>query len=134
MPLKLKSNAIAAHFGEGEFDGSRIAIRGDLVNDGAAGIRQAKKFAHFIKGFAGGIVAGFAEEFVFAGFRYFEEMSMAAADDQRQGWERDTAVLEQDRMDVTLDVVNSDKGQVARKAEGFSVSDSNQQGTDEAWA
>ena len=56
--------SIALHFGEGKANGARIAKRSQFVDDRAAGIAEAEEFRHFVERFAGGIVAGLAEQAV----------------------------------------------------------------------
>ena len=50
---------IAFHFREGEFHGVRVALGGEQVDDGSAGIAEAEEFADLIESLARGVVAGF---------------------------------------------------------------------------
>ena len=73
---------VAFHFGEGEVDGEGIAVRREAVDHGAAGVAEAEEFADLVEGFAGGIVAGLAEQAVDATVAHLEQMGVAAADHQ----------------------------------------------------
>ena len=75
---------VAFHAREREFDGVRIAMRRELIDDGAAGIAEAQKFRHFVVSFAGRVVARFAEQPISEALADFEQVRMAAADDQRE--------------------------------------------------
>ena len=55
---------IALHFGEGKANRARIAERSQFVDDRAAGIAEAEEFGDLVEGFAGGVVAGLAEQAV----------------------------------------------------------------------
>ena len=52
---------IAFHFWLAEADGFGIAVRGELVDDRAAGIAESEHAGDFVVGFAGGVVARAAD-------------------------------------------------------------------------
>ena len=63
---------VAFHAREREFDGVRIAVGRELIDDGAAGIAEAQQLCDFVVSFASRIVAGFSQQAVgetFAGLR-----------------------------------------------------------------
>src|SRR5205823_3461684 len=74
---------VTLHLGEGEADGLGVAMGGEVVDDGAAGIAKAEELGDFVEGFAGGVVAGLAEQAVLETIADLEEMGVAAAGDQR---------------------------------------------------
>ena len=80
---------IALHFGEGEVDGAGVAVGREAVDDGTAGVAEAEEFADLVEGFAGGIVAGLAEQAVGTIGADLEQVGMAAAGHQGEGRELD---------------------------------------------
>ena len=60
-PAEAEIVGIAFHFRLAESDGIRVAVRGELVNHGAAGIAEREHARNFVVGFAGGVVARAAD-------------------------------------------------------------------------
>ena len=75
---------VAFHAREREFDGARIAVGRELIDDGAAGIAEAEQLRDFVVSFACRVVARFAEKTVGEALADFEQVGVAAADDQRE--------------------------------------------------
>jgi len=71
-------------FALGEPIGCWVAGLGEPVNDGAARIAKIQQPGNFIKGFSGGIVAGFSENVVVAGGADVHEAGVSAGDQKAQ--------------------------------------------------
>ena len=74
---------------EGEGHGTRVAVLGERVDPGAAGVAEAEELGDFVVGFAGGVVDGAADERVVpraVGGSGEIEMGVAAGDDESEGW------------------------------------------------
>jgi hypothetical protein len=125
---------VAFHFGEGELYGMRITERSQFIDDRTAGISKAQEFRDFVVGFAGSVVARFAEEPVLANDANFEEMRVAAAYDQSDGGQRNRRMFEQNRVNVSFDMMDRDQGDLAGEAEGLGVCDTDKERTDKAGA
>ena len=70
---------------EGEWHSARVAVEGQGVDPGTAGVAQAEEFGDFVVGFSGGVVEGAADEGVVPGV--FDgadevEVGVAAGDDE----------------------------------------------------
>ena len=99
---------VAFHAGEREFDGARIAMGRELIDDGAAGIAEAEELGDLVVGFAGCVVARFAEQAIDEALANFEQVRVAAADDQRErGIFDGVAGFENHGVDVAFDVVDA---------------------------
>ena len=106
------------------------------IDDRAAGIAEAEQFGHFVEGFAGGIVAGLAEQAIVEALADLEEVGVAAADHQGQGGIshrgsgafgfQDTAWM---WPSMWLTAIS---GNAAREAQGFGVGEPDQQRADQA--
>ena len=73
---------------EGEGDRCGVAVVGEGVDPGAAGVAEAEKLGDFVVGFAGGVVNGAADEGVVPGAVGGSgeiEVGVAAGDDEGQG-------------------------------------------------
>ena len=125
---------VAAHFRAGEFDGAGVAVGGEEIEGGSAGIFVAEELADFVVGFAGGVVAGAAEEFVSKiGFAAVE-VGVASADDESERREFGFGVFKEDGVDVAFEVVDGDEGDFAGEGEGLGEGDADEEGADEAGA
>jgi len=74
--------------GKGEGDGAGVAVEGECIDPGAAGVAEAEELGDFVVGFAGGVVEGAADEGIVPGvFKGADEVEVgvAAGDDQCQG-------------------------------------------------
>ena len=111
----------------------RIAMGRELIDDGAAGIAEAEQFCDFVVSFASRIVARFAEQAIPETFTDFEQVRVAAADDQRQRGIFDArASFQNHGMNMAFDMVHGDERQVASEAERFGIRDADQQRADQA--
>ena len=135
---------------EGEGDGSGVAVGGEGVDPGAAGIAEAEELGDFVVGFAGGVVDGAADDAVVPGCRFARlageiEVGVAAGDDEGEGgnrtsdgepssWGPGVGCFHQDGVDVAFEVVDGDEGLVEAEGEGFGVGDADEEGAGEAGA
>ena|SRR5438067_5838372 len=62
----------------------------------------------------------------------FEEMGVAAADNQCQGRESNFRMLDENGMDVAFDVIDSDEREMPGETERLGVGDANEKRADEA--
>src|SRR5882724_6386976 len=107
-----------------------------IFDDGTARVAEAEQFGDLVEGFAGGVVAGLAEEAVLIALAYFEQVGMAAGDHQRKRGKLDrrplAAGFEDHGMDVAFDVVDRDQRNAGGETETLGVSEADQQRPDEA--
>ena len=71
---------------EGEGYRAGIAMKGQGIDPGTAGVAQAEQLGHLVEGFAGGVVQGAADERSMSTSRGLAgqvKVSVAAGDDQR---------------------------------------------------
>jgi hypothetical protein len=116
----------------------RVAVRGEAVDDRAAGVAEAEEFGDFVEGFAGGVVTGAAEEGVAAFAVGFEEVGVASADDEGERGEFDgrasLASFEYYGVDVAFYVVYGDEREACGEGDGLGVGESDEEGSGEAGA
>ena len=118
--LVMPSREVAVFdLGEGEGDGAGVAVGGEGVDPGAAGVAEAEELGDLVVGFAGGVVDRAAYVAVgpgaIASLLLGEvEMGVAAGDDE--GEQREfhrgfgaLARLHQDGVDVAFEVVDGDQ-------------------------
>jgi hypothetical protein len=103
------------------------------VDDRPTGITETEQLGHFVEGFAGGIVARFAQEAIAETFADLEQVSMPAAHHQRQGGQFGPGGLrlaapgfENDRVDVAFQVVDCDQRKTAREAQRLGIGQAHQ--------
>ena len=82
---------------------------------GAAGIRQPEQFGGLVEGLPGGIVQSLAQYPVAAQRRDIHELGMAAGHQQREERKGRRSGLEQGRQEMTLQVVNTQRGLAPRR-------------------
>src|SRR5581483_5776007 len=119
-----------------------IAVRGKPINHGASGIAETEKLRHFVESLACSIVPGVANVFVGPGVALQGgevEMSVSAGNHKREHREPDFVVsllpfFEQDRVDVTFQMVNGDQGFIEGERHGLRIADAYQQGSGQAGA
>jgi len=80
--------------GEGEGDGAGVAVGGEAVDPGAAGVAEAEEFGDLVEGFAGGVVDGAADVAVHPSLAFLcseIKVGVASGDDEGEdggGWLR----------------------------------------------
>ena len=119
--------------GEGKRNGFGVAVGGEGVHPGAAGVGKAEELGDFVVGFTGGVVEGLADVAVapgVAGFCGEVEMGVAAADYEREkrvGVGEGGFGVHEDGVDVAFKVVDSDEGFIGGEGESLSEGDADQQ-------
>src|ERR1700722_15886911 len=118
-----------------EFDGMRIAMRGESVDDRSSRITERQQFGDFVESLAGGVVAGVAN-FDVGPKMFFDfgkvEMRMATRHDKSEHRKLQVGILalsllEQHGVDVAFEMVDRDQRLAERKRKGFGEADANQQ-------
>ncbi len=107
---------VSFHLRDGEFDGVRIAEGSQVIDDRTAGITKAEKLGDFVVGFAGSVVASFAEETVFADGEHFKQMRVAAARDESDSGKGNFGMFKQDGVNVSFHVMDCNEREPASKA------------------
>ena len=122
--------AFGAGRGEVAGEGEGVAVGGELIDDGSAGVGEAEELGDLVIGFTGGIVAGAAEEAIVPAFVHFEQMRMAAADDQREHGEGGLGIHD-GGVDVAFQMIDGDEGKPVGEGESLGVGDADQERADE---
>ncbi len=130
--------------GEGEGDGARVAVGGEGIDPGAAGVAEAEQLGDLVVGFAGCVVDRAAYVAIGPGAvasLLFGEVQVRVAAGDDEGQEREfhrgfaaLARLHQDGVDVAFEVVDRDQRLVEAEGEGLGVGDADEQCTCEARA
>ncbi len=127
---------VAFHARERELDGFRIAMRGELIDNRAAGITEAEQLGDFIVGFAGGVVASSAEQAVRENLR---ELRTDACGRRSLPTPPPAIPWRASASSITAWMwpsmwLTPISGSSAREAEGLRVGDADQQRADQAGA
>ena len=101
---------------------------------GPPGYPSPSTLRRLVVGLPGRVVARAAEPLVSLGLWNEEEVRMPARDDERDGRVLDWRVLEDHRVDVPLDVVDSHEGLAVGVRERLGVADADEERADEARA
>ena len=131
--------------GEVEGDGAGVAVGGEGVDPGAAGVAETEELGDFVVGFAGCVVDGAAYVLVLprsAGSLLLVwvlgevEVGVSAGDDegeerQAHGGCRGFAGFHEDGVDVAFEVVDGDERLGEAVGEGFGVGDADEEGSGE---
>ena len=125
--------------GLGEPEGLRIALFGEFVDHGAAGIGEPHHFGTFIEGFARGVVDGRADDLHFERRVHLYDLGVTAAHQQAE--ERKVGVgelpvgeIEEVREDVSLQMVDLHHRDVAGDGEPFGEGDAHHERPEQAGA
>src|SRR5438067_979716 len=105
----------------------RIAVLCKRFDDRTSGISEAQHLRSFVKGLAGGIVAGPRKNLVCSFLRYMKYICMPAGNDESQGWAFDRRVFEDDRIDVPLDMIYPDKRNFQPASQRFRITNADEQ-------
>ena len=131
---------------EGEGDGAGVAVGGEAIDPGAAGVAEAEELGDLVEGFAGGVVDGAADVAVVPGASLpcllVSEVEVGVASGDDEGEERSAGVfgreeggvVHEDGVDVAFEVVDADEGLREGEGEGFGVGDADEEGSGETGA
>jgi len=124
-----------------EGDGFGVAVDGEGIHPGAAGVGQAEQLGDLVEGLAGGVVEGFSDVAVAPGCGRRAcgevEVGVASADDQgeeRGGVREGLLGVHQDGVDVAFEVVDGDQREVGAEGEGLGEGDADEESAGEAGA
>src|SRR5205823_2032255 len=103
----------------GEIEGPRIAASRELVDLRAARIGEPEQPGYLVERLAGRVVQGVAEQPIATDLADLVEAGVTAGDDERQPGRRRSGVVEEDREQVTLEVIDLRERQPRRHRERF---------------
>ena len=118
--------------GAGEGEGLGVALVGQLVQSGTAGIGHTDDAADLIEGLAAGIVAGGADLGEGGVVLHHVEGGMAARDHHRQEGGLQVGLLQVGGGHVSVDVVHGHQGDAIGIGQGLGEVDTHQKSPDEA--
>ncbi len=127
---------LVLHLSKGESDGGGIAVRGEGVDPGSAGVAQPEQLGYLVKGFAGGIVEGrthIAVGEVSTLLAGEIEVGVAARNHQRKRPGEGMLLLlrQQDGVDMAFQVVDGDERLSQGKGQRLGVRHTHQERTGE---
>ena len=121
-----------------------VAVRGEAVDPGAAGVAEAEELGDFVEGFAGGVVDGVADVAVVSRCRRRGRRDRGGCGRRRRpgrgagyvvgACRLRFGVLQEDGVDVAFEVVDGDERLAEAEGQGFGVGDADEQRADEAGA
>ncbi len=115
---------IAFHAGERERHAVGIAEGRQAVDERPAGVAEAEQLGNLVESLARRIVARTAQQPVRGVLARFEQVRVAAADDQGEGGEYDRIAalpsFQNDRVNVPLNVIHGDQRNAGRRTRWLS--------------
>ena len=82
-----------------------VAVASQLVDDGATRIAQTQQLGDLVVRLSGGIVAGPAKQVIPSRLGHLEQAGVAAGDDQHDRRQRERSVIEEQRLDMSGQVM-----------------------------
>ena len=116
----------ALHLRPRELDGVGIAFFCSLVHLWSARVAEAHRAGHFIECFTSRVIAGAANDFKLSVILYNNQMGMSARHDQAHKRRFQIRVLNVVCRHMSLNVMDTHKGFLCRKSNGFCLSHTNQ--------
>ena len=109
-------------------------MRSEAVNDWSTGISQAKQLGNFVESLSGSIIAGMADIFIGPAFVLLRgEIKVRVSSRNHQSQHRKLQfvvaflpLLQQNRMDVTFEVVDGNQRLVESEGQRFGIADADQ--------
>ena len=109
-----------------------VTFASELVDNRSAWIPEPQQFGDFVVRFTGGVVSGSADEAIRAWFGNQIETCVAARNDEHSAGQRQLAMREHERLDVSGEMMHRHERQPARPGRGLCEGNTNQQRPDEA--
>ncbi len=123
--------------GARQVEGGGISFFGEFGNDGTTWIAEAHQLGALVEGFAGGVIAGAADDFVLAPVFHQDDFGMTARDEQGENWELPVFTIlwrEPSRGEVTFEMIDAENGLARDETDGARGFDTHAEGGSEAGA